>query len=152
MTRPKLRDLAAQAVAEKLAAMTPEERIEYDDPDGSKRREAAEQAARAHAWEMFEQSPLYRWFPTVAWGVADYPSYPVNSIVVYDTEELRNRHTAYFMIEWDEMADGGPGLTFKVTSTTSGTDTDTGYTYWSTGGRPLWSAAEVGEMLAKWKT
>lgn len=143
-----LRELAAAALAEKLAAMTPEERIEHDDPDGSKRRAAAEQAAHAHAWEMFERSPLYEWFPTVRWGVDDWPDYPADSIVVYDTEERRIQSTAYFMVRWDEVETGaGPEVSFKITNTMASRDSSTGYRYWSTGAPELRSAAEVGVVL-----
>lgn len=150
MTTKTLRELAAAALAEKIAAMTPEQKADYDDPDGSKRRAAAEEAKHQHAWRMFEASPLYGWFPSVQWGVGDHPMYPPDSIVVYDTEERQTRESAYFLIEWHRDDDpDDPQFDITVRTTSMNHDTNTGYTYWSEGAY-LRSAADVGDYLAKW--
>lgn len=154
----RLFDAAAAALAEKLAAMTPEERAEDDDPYGSKRREAARQAESdakyRKAREMFDASPVKEWFPDVEWLITAVPDYPRNSVVARDSwdESRPVRNQPHLMVQWDEAETStGPEIGFKVTVTSGpSTDTSTGYPYWSEGPE-VHSAADVGAVLDKWK-
>ena len=153
----RLFDAAAAALAEKLAAMTPDERAEDDDPGGWKRREAARQAAEdaryRRASEMFEASPVKGWFPDVEWLITAVPDYPRNSVVARDAwdDSRPVRNQPHLMVQWTDQDPEHPEIGFKVTVTSGpSTDTSTGYPYWSEGPE-VHDAAEVGAVLEKWK-
>lgn len=149
MSTTTLRELAAAALAEKLAAMGPVEKIEHDDPDGSRRRWNESVARYRHAQEMIGRSPVKKWFPDVEWLLDATPDYPRNSVVLRDAwdESRPVRDQPHLMVQWTEATPEDPEVTYKV-SVTYGpmTDTDTGYPYWPEG-TPVHSAADVGAVL-----